>query len=104
MSDHEEALIIGLSTVWSEAKHQLCQEHFISGLSEPVHKADQQLQESLQTQLRGLPKPPKMRGEQKDEPGMREVGQSQSSQIEAQEQPGPTPSAQSDWSKKTKFN
>lgn len=95
MSDHEEALIIGLSTVWSEAKHQLCQEHFISGLSEPVHKADQQLQESLQTQLRGLAKPPKLRGEEKDEIRVTEVGQPQPDPIEAPE---------SDRSKKTKLN
>ena len=58
MSDHEEALVIGLNTVWSDAKHQLCQEHFISGLSKPIHEADQQLQAILKKELRGLPKPP----------------------------------------------
>jgi hypothetical protein len=60
MSDHEDALVIALTTVWSDAPHQLCQEHFISRLSEPIHDADQELQASLQAELRGLPKLPKL--------------------------------------------
>jgi hypothetical protein len=60
MSDHEEALVKALTTVYSEAPHQLCQEHFISRLSEPIHEADQKLQATLQEQLRNLPKPPKL--------------------------------------------
>jgi hypothetical protein len=67
MSDHEEALVIALRTVWSEAPHQLCQEHFISRLSEPIHDADQELQASLQAELGALPKLPKLSSEVKAE-------------------------------------
>ncbi len=67
MCDKEEALVIGFSTVWPEAKQQLCQEHFIGSLSEPVHQAGQQLQGELQEQLRGLPQPPKLSGESRAE-------------------------------------
>jgi hypothetical protein len=62
MSDHEDALVIALRTVWSEAPHQLCQEHFISRLSEPIHAGDQALQASLQAELGDLPKLPKLSG------------------------------------------
>ena len=55
MSDHEEALTIALTSVWSDSKHQLCQEHFISGLSKPIHEADQRLQASLKSHLQKLP-------------------------------------------------
>ncbi len=67
MSDHEDALVMALTTVWSESPHQLCQEHFISCLSEPIHDTDQELQASLQVELRGLPKPPKLTSEAKAE-------------------------------------
>jgi hypothetical protein len=67
MSDHEEALVIALTTVWVDAPHQLCQEHFISCLSEPIHDADQQLQASLQAELGALPKLPKLSREVKVE-------------------------------------
>jgi hypothetical protein len=68
MSDHEDALVIALTTVWADAPHQLCQEHFISRLSEPIHAADQELQSSLQVELRGLAKLPKLNSEVKVEP------------------------------------
>ena len=64
MSDHEEALMIALNTVWPDAKHQLCQSHFIGGLSRPIHEADQKLQADLKTHLQKLPKPPKLKGQQ----------------------------------------
>ena len=67
MSDHEDALVMALTTVWPDASHQLCQEHFISRLSEPIHDADQELQASLQAELRDLPKLPKQSSEVKTE-------------------------------------
>jgi len=63
MSDREEALVRALKRVWPEAPHQLCQTHFLSRLSEPVHAADQALQAHLQAELRALPPLPKLRGD-----------------------------------------
>jgi hypothetical protein len=74
MSDHEEALVMALRTVWPEAPHQLCQEHFISRLSEPIQDADQQLQASLQAELRALPKLPKLSGEVRGEGPVGQTG------------------------------
>lgn len=106
MCDKEEALVIGFSTVWPEAKQQLCQEHFIGALSEPVHQADQQLQGDLQTQLRGLPQPPKLRGEVRDEKVMTDEEQAGCDPVEAEEReaesvPGLTGGVSS---KKTRFS
>jgi hypothetical protein len=75
MSDHEDALVIALQTVWSEAPHQLCQEHFISRLSEPIHQEDQKLQGTLQEQLRDLPSLPKLMAEESSEHLVAEVAQ-----------------------------
>ncbi len=56
--------MIALNTVWPDAKHQLCQSHFIGGLSRPIHEADQKLQADLKTHLQKWPKPPKLKGQQ----------------------------------------
>ena len=106
MCDKEEALVIGFSTVWSEAKQQLCQEHFIGSLSEPVHQADQQLQGVLQAQLRGLPQPPKLRGEVRDEKVMVDEQQAGCDPVEAEEREAePTPDLTGEVSsKKTRFS
>jgi hypothetical protein len=85
MCDKEEALLIGFSTVWPEAKQQLCQEHFIGSLSEPVQQADQQLQGDLQAQLRGLPHPPQLKGEVRDENVMAGEQQAECAPIKAEE-------------------
>jgi len=85
MSDHEDALVIALTTVYSKAPHQLCQEHFISRLSEPTHEADQSLQSTLRDQLRGLPKPPKVMADKSSEPEVAESIPQQSSLVEEQD-------------------
>jgi hypothetical protein len=58
LSDKEKALVTALRTVWSEVPHQLCQMHFLNNLSEPVHRADQQLRQTLRDHLCSLPAVP----------------------------------------------
>jgi len=64
LSDGEKALVAALKTVWSQAPHQLCQMHFMKNLSEPVHKDDQALRESLKAQLSPLPAVPDLEPEE----------------------------------------
>jgi hypothetical protein len=47
LSDKEKALVKALKATWPEAVHQLCQMHFVKDLSEPVHKADRELQKGI---------------------------------------------------------
>ncbi len=58
LSDKEKALVAALKAVWPEAKHQLCQMHFIKNLSEPVHKADRELQKEIRDAMGKLPPVP----------------------------------------------
>lgn len=58
LSDKEKALVAALKAVWPEAKHQLCQMHFVKNLSEPVHKADRELQKEIRDAMGKLPPAP----------------------------------------------
>lgn len=58
LSDGEEAIIAALSQCWPQARHQRCQSHFLSNLSEPILELDTQLRASLRTELGGLPSVP----------------------------------------------
>ena len=58
ISVQEKALVTALRTVWSEAAHQLCQMHFMKNLSEPVHKADRKLRQTMRDRLSSLPAVP----------------------------------------------
>ena len=51
MCDGQDALQIGLKTVWSEAKHGLCQSHYLNNLAKPVEEDDRALKKELQEQL-----------------------------------------------------
>jgi hypothetical protein len=64
LSDKEKALVTALRTVWSEAPHQLCQMHFMKNLSEPVHRADQRLRQTLRDCLCSLPSVPDLTSEE----------------------------------------
>lgn len=64
LSDQEKALVTALRTVWKEAKHQLCQMHFMQNLSEPVHREDQKMRQNLRDQLSGLPAIPDLEPEE----------------------------------------
>jgi hypothetical protein len=64
LSDKEKALVAALRTVWSEVPHQLCQMHFMKNLSEPVHRADQQLRQTLRDRLCSLPSVPDLAAEE----------------------------------------
>jgi len=64
LSDKEKALVTALRTVWSEAPHQLCQMHFMKNLSEPVHRADQRLRQTLRDRLCSLPAVPDLASEE----------------------------------------
>jgi len=58
LSDKEKALVAALRTVWPQIPHQLCQMHFMKNLSEPVHRADQTLRQTLRDHLGSLPDVP----------------------------------------------
>ena len=64
LSDKEKALVAALRTVWSEVPHQLCQMHFMKNLSEPVHRADQRLRQTLRDRLCSLPSVPDLAAEE----------------------------------------
>ena len=64
LSDKEKALVAALRTVWSEVPHQLCQMHFMKNLSEPVHRADQRLRQTLRDHLCSLPAVPDLTAEE----------------------------------------
>jgi hypothetical protein len=64
LSDKEKALVAALRTVWSEVPHQLCQMHFMKNLSEPVHRADQRLRQTLRDRLCALPAAPDLTAEE----------------------------------------
>ena len=56
LSDGEERIIAALRTVWPNAPHQRCQEHFLSNLAEDVLVHDTQLRKQMRQDLGGLPK------------------------------------------------
>jgi hypothetical protein len=64
LSDKEDALVTALRTVWPEAAHQLCQMHFMKNLSEPVHKADRKLRQTMRDRLSSLPSVPGLEPEE----------------------------------------
>jgi hypothetical protein len=64
LSDKEKALVAALRDVWPKATHQLCQMHFMKNLSEPVHKADQELRQTLRDRLSSLPSVPNLESEE----------------------------------------
>jgi transposase-like protein len=64
LSDKEKALVAALRAVWSQAPHQLCQMHFMKNLSDPVHRADQTLRQTLRDRLGSLPSAPELKPEE----------------------------------------
>jgi len=64
LSDQEKALVTALRTVWSDARHQLCQMHFMKNLSEPVHREDQKMRQTLRDHLCALPSIPDIEPEE----------------------------------------
>ena len=64
LSDSEKALKAALKAVCPNAPHQLCQEHFISNLSDPVHEDDRVLCQSLKEHLSPLPSVPDLDAEE----------------------------------------
>jgi hypothetical protein len=56
LSDGEERIIAALRTVWPQAPHQRCQEHFLGNLAEDVLEHDTQLRKQMRADLGGLPK------------------------------------------------
>jgi hypothetical protein len=63
LSDQEKALVSALRTVWRDARHQLCQMHFMQNLSEPVHREDQKMRQTLRDHLCALPSIPDLEPE-----------------------------------------
>ncbi len=64
LSDNEKALKAALKTVCPDAPHQLCQEHFMSNLSKPVHEDDRALCQGLKEHLSPLPPVPGLGAEE----------------------------------------
>ena len=64
LSDQEKALVTALRTVWRDARHQLCQMHFMQNLSEPVHREDQKMRQTLRDHLCALPSIPDLEPEE----------------------------------------
>ena len=64
LSDQEKALVTALRTVWCDARHQLCQMHFMQNLSEPVHREDQKMRQTLRDHLCTLPSIPDLEPEE----------------------------------------
>jgi hypothetical protein len=64
LSDQEKALASALRTVWKDARHQLCQMHFMQNLSEPVHREDQKMRQTLRDRLSALPSIPDLEPEE----------------------------------------
>ena len=64
LSDQEKALVAALRTVWRDARHQLCQMHFMQNLSEPVHREDQKMRQTLRDHLCALPSVPDLEAEE----------------------------------------
>jgi hypothetical protein len=64
LSDQEKALVSALRTVWPDARHQLCQMHFMQNLSEPVHREDQKMRQTLRDHLCALPSIPDLEPEE----------------------------------------
>ena len=56
LTDGEERIIAALRTVWPNAPHQRCQEHFLGNLAEDVLEHDTQLRKQMRADLGGLPK------------------------------------------------
>jgi hypothetical protein len=58
MCDGQDALLLGLKTVWPDAKHGLCQSHYLNNLAKPVEEDDRVLKQTLKahlTRLAGVP-------------------------------------------------
>jgi hypothetical protein len=67
LSDNEKALVAALKTTWPDAPHQLCQMHFVKDLSEPVHQADRELQQTIREGMGQLPPVPALKRESERE-------------------------------------
>lgn len=56
LSDGEEGIIAAMQSVWPDAPHQRCQEHFLGNLAEDVEQHDALLRKQMREDLGGLPK------------------------------------------------
>ena len=65
LSDKEGALVLALKSVFTQAKHQLCQMHFVKQVSEPVHKADRELQKAIRDEMGPVPSVPQIKAKEK---------------------------------------
>ncbi|MCP4992264.1 MAG: transposase, partial [Gammaproteobacteria bacterium] len=60
MCDKEAAVYGALQIVWPEAKHGLCQLHFLNNLAEPIIEADKELKKGIGDKIGRLPGIPKL--------------------------------------------
>lgn len=64
MCDGQDALLLGLKTVWPNAKHGLCQSHYLNNLAKPVEEDDRVLKQTLKTHLTRLAGVPTLTSEE----------------------------------------
>lgn len=92
LSDNEKALVGALKATWPEARHQLCQMHFVKDLSMPVHEADRELQKMIRDGMGQLPPVPAPKREMEAETETEEVDTvSQADDTTSEEEEAPHP-------------
>jgi len=64
MCDGQDALLLGLKTIWPDAKHGLCQSHYLNNLAKPVEEDDRILKQTLKTHLTRLAGVPTLTSEE----------------------------------------
>ncbi len=69
LSDKQRGLLPAIHTVFPQARHALCQSHYLKNLAEPVNTADEAMKVQLRKTVRGAIGP-MLRSEHVDAPGV----------------------------------
>ncbi len=69
LSDKQRGLLPAIHTVFPQARHALCQSHYLKNLAEPVNTADEAMKVQLRKTIRGAIGP-MLRSEHVDAPGV----------------------------------
>jgi hypothetical protein len=69
LSDKQRGLVPAIATVFPDAKHALCQSHYLTNIAEPIATADDAMKVTLRRQIRGAIGQT-IRAEQEESPGV----------------------------------
>lgn len=69
LSDKQRGLVPAIATVFPEAKHALCQSHYLRNIAEPIATADENMKVTLRKKVRSSIGPT-IRAEQVEHPGV----------------------------------